>query len=101
MSTESATKPLTEEEVFQRNLEISGAFTMAVLRNPRMLNDIPHGVTIIFLPEDDPELAAYNRTLIARVLDEGRDVWVRHVKPGEFPPLPPLDHNPWDDVRRQ
>jgi len=98
MSAPATTTPtLDQDEAIRRNLEIASAFTMAVARNEELLAQIPDDVTIVFMPDDDPELCAYNRALAIQRIDEGRDVWVRRVKPGEFPPLPHLDHNPFDD----
>lgn len=42
--------------------------------NPALLDEIPQDATVVFIPESDPELAAFNRELGALREREGRHV---------------------------
>jgi|SRR5579884_1479176 len=79
-----------------RNIELACRFTKLLLDNPELMDRIPYGVSIVFLPEDDPDLSAYNVEVGLHRLREGRDVYFRHVKPGEFPPWEPPDPAVWE-----
>jgi hypothetical protein len=68
--------------VIEHNLELARAFITAQLEHPEQLAEIPAGEpspTVILLPDDDPELAAYNLQLGLRAIKDGRNVYFRHV----------------------
>jgi hypothetical protein len=56
--------------------------TRAVLVDPTLLDEIPDGVTLVLLPDDDPDVAAEQIEAGLFAVREGRDVLFRHIRPG-------------------
>jgi len=50
----------TYEEQMNRNLELTEEHLKALLDHPELLDIIPEGATVIYLPANDPELRATN-----------------------------------------
>jgi hypothetical protein len=48
------------DEQVQRNLDLAERFLHQVIDDPRMLDTIQDGTTVVLVPEDDAELAAAN-----------------------------------------
>jgi len=67
------------EGVVERSIALVSAFTQAVIQDPSLGAGIPKGATLVLIPEDDPELAAYNRHLGERAQATGKVVHVQHV----------------------
>lgn len=60
-----------------KDLELTRVFSLAVIEDPTILEDIPNGVLLMLMPDDDPE---YSATCIERGLAavaQGRDVYFR------------------------
>jgi hypothetical protein len=57
---------MKREELFRRNHELFEMFMLESLDDPALTAHIPSGASVIFLPENDPELLAANLEL-ARV----------------------------------
>ena len=74
------------EGVVERNLMLLTAFTRAVIANPSLGAEIPKGATLVLIPDDDPELAAYNRSLGERAQAAGKVVHIRRIHGLEFDP---------------
>lgn len=72
-------KDTSKEGVVERNIALVSAFTQAVIRDPSLGAGIPKGATLVLIPEDDPELAAYNRHLGERAHAAGKVVHIQHV----------------------
>jgi len=66
--------------MFDRNLTLAFQLADAIVDDPALLEKIPEGATVIFLPDDDPELATANRAMGPAALDRGEDVYFRHVR---------------------
>lgn len=65
---------LTYEEQMNRNLELTEAHLRAVIEHPELLNEIPDGATVIYLPDDDPELREANLEMALDIVRKtGRD----------------------------
>ena len=47
----------------ERNLALTGQVTRYFLGNPQMLDSLPDGFELVILPNDDPEMQAYNLAL--------------------------------------
>ena len=78
------TTPRTPPDADQidRNIDLAFAFIREQLDHPERLAEIPVGddePTIILLPADDAELSARNLRLGLRAVEEGRNVYFRHV----------------------
>jgi len=54
---------MKKDEVAARNLLIGAEFDKFVIEHPEVLDQIPDGAQLIFLPEYDPELCAENLKL--------------------------------------
>ncbi len=72
------------DSVVARGLALAGAFTRAMIADPALATDMPNGATLILLPDDDRELADYNRALGERVQARGEIVYVKHVRADEL-----------------
>jgi hypothetical protein len=68
-----------------KNLELGRHFTLSIFEDPFLLDDIPDGITLILIPDDDEELAKANMEMMVGVVRSGRDVLVRLVRPSELP----------------
>lgn len=72
-------KTLTEREV-----ELSAAFVDAFYEDVSILDDIPNGVTLALLTDDDPELFESSLQIAESAARRGADVYIRHfarIKP--------------------
>ncbi|MDP9375079.1 MAG: hypothetical protein M3Q65_22055 [Chloroflexota bacterium] len=77
-----AATPRTPEEVQAldaRDTELHIAFLHMLLADDALQAEIPAGATLMLLPADDPELAAYNRERGVAAAAHGHNVYFRHV----------------------
>jgi hypothetical protein len=65
---------MTKSEMGRKNLELLKLFTQKVIDSAEFAKQIPKGATVVFLPENDPELAAANRRIAQRVRKDGKKV---------------------------
>ncbi len=65
----------------QRAISTTFDFTRAIFADPSILDDIPDGVMLVLIPDDDPELAAAEIEIAA--VRWGEDVYFRHLRPGD------------------
>lgn len=72
-------EPKTRERFAQKNLRMAFEHLQDIFDNPGLLDEIPDDVTLIYLPDDDPELSAFNRDLGALRESEERTVIYRRV----------------------
>ena len=79
-------RPLDERTAADRNLELAFALIQSHLENPDLLQEIPNGATVIFIPEDDPALAEHNFGLARAALARGKNVFLKRV-----PSMAPVD----------
>jgi hypothetical protein len=61
---------LTYEEQMNRNLELTEMHLKALLDHPELLDTLPEGATVIYLPADDPELREANRRMAMDIVRE-------------------------------
>ncbi len=52
---------MNPDEVMEKNLTYSFEFSLYVMQNPDLADQIPPNSRIVLLPGDDPELARINR----------------------------------------
>ncbi|MBL7065886.1 MAG: hypothetical protein ISS49_17050 [Anaerolineae bacterium] len=71
---------MNRDEQFRRNHDLFEIFMQQVLDDPELLDDIPNGVNIVFLPDNDPELLEANRELGRIKRQEGKQVVFVQVK---------------------
>ncbi len=77
-------------EYIERSLALTLAFNRRLIDDPEFAASIPHGVTVVLLPEDDPEFVQLSIALGLEAIREGRDVLFRYVRAGESED-PPAD----------
>jgi len=63
-----------------KNIDLAFAFADAILNDPEMLTRIPDGATIVLIPKDDPEQAAYNIHLGVAAVKRGDNAYFLHVE---------------------
>jgi hypothetical protein len=51
---------MSDDKTFEKNVSLNTEFTRYVLEHPDILDQIPDGARLIFLPEDDLELCQIN-----------------------------------------
>jgi hypothetical protein len=57
----------------------------AVVADPSILDEIPNGCTLVLLPQDaDEAFVEANLAIALRAARRGRNVYIRHVAPGEW-----------------
>jgi len=61
---------LTYEEQMSRNLSLTEGHLKTLLDHPELLDTIPEGATVIYLPADDPELREANLEMAMDVVRE-------------------------------
>lgn len=60
------------ETIVEKNITLSFEFERYVAEHPEMLNQIPDGAAVVFLPKDDPELYRVNLETARKVQAEGK-----------------------------
>ncbi|RLC63349.1 MAG: hypothetical protein DRI80_04140 [Chloroflexota bacterium] len=63
-----------------RNMILYAEFEQYLLEHPELDKQIPDGTSVVFMPEDDPELCQANRALLNQAKREGRKVVIIRVK---------------------
>ena len=84
--------------IANKNLDLARLFGLAIIADPSMLDDIPNGVQLVLLPDDDPDLVQTNIAIGLKAIRQGKDVYFRHVRVADFPPEPELtdeQRRPW------
>ena len=51
---------MSNKEIIYKNLEQHSLFMQYALEHPEILEEIPPGAEVVFIPEDKPELAKIN-----------------------------------------
>lgn len=74
---------MTYEEQVHKNMELSEQFSLYALDHPEILEQIPEGAQVVFLPEDDPELAEQNQKILDRLTHEQVTVVIVRMRPAE------------------
>ena len=71
---------MTEQQIFQKNLELSTEFSKYLLAHADLESKIPEGAQVVFLVEDDPELSRRNLELAESQKKEGQRILFVRVK---------------------
>lgn len=77
---------MTENEFFERSLEISTEFDRYVLAHPEVAEKIPDDALLIFLLEDDAEFSKRSLEIARKKREEGQPVVLVKIK-GLAPPV--------------
>lgn len=65
---------MKKDEMIARNMIIGAEFDKFVIEHPEVLDKIPDGAQLIFLPEYDPELCAENLKLSKSMREKKKPV---------------------------
>ncbi len=71
-----------DEAVNQRvaqTLDMAQVFLNAVFDDPSLLDEIPDGANVVFVPDDDEQVAAANTAAAARMRQAGKLVYLVRV----------------------
>ena len=70
--TPETTRNRHQRDVVERNVKLSGEFTLYLANHPEIFDVLPDLFELVLLPDDDPELRAYSLELLDRrsVLDQ-------------------------------
>jgi hypothetical protein len=71
---------MTNQEMFEKNQQLSTEFDLYLLDHPELADDIPDGALIVFMPEFDKVLARRNRSLASKSKTRGQPVVYVQVK---------------------
>ena len=71
---------MTPDEMVQRNLDLHAEWMRYVFENPDALDRIPPQAVLVFVPEDDVELATENLKTVDSVKRAGQTVVVIRMK---------------------
>lgn len=75
-----STRILDQHTLVDRNLTLVGEHLAAVFTDATLLETIPQrGATVVFIPDDDPDLAQCNLDLALQFFAEGKNVYLYHV----------------------
>jgi hypothetical protein len=77
----SERKPHTDAEVAQieANIDLAFRFMEEAIDDPAILDKIPNGAAVVFLPADNPDLSMANFALATKLAEGGRQVQMRVV----------------------
>ncbi len=68
------------QEIAERVLTLTGEFMRFIAANPTVAPTVPDGATVILLPDNDPDVAAYNMRLGMNAVAAGENVYFLHVE---------------------
>lgn len=69
---------MRKEDLFRKNHLLGVEFDRYLLEHPELMEQIPEGAEIIFLPEDDPDLLQENLKIVKdKKLESGAVLMVR------------------------
>ena len=91
-ATEAAPAPLNpiSDQIVGQTFDLA----RAVVADPSILDEIPEGCTLVLLPQDaDEAFVEANLAIALRAARRGRNVYIRHVAPGEWSVGPDTDGN--------
>ena len=69
----------------ERNVTAAFDLISQIIDDPSIIDTIPEGATIVFIPRDDPAAAAANLQLGIDSVQSGEDVYFRHVDTLDIP----------------
>ena len=80
MSVETTPYDVATMEITNRNIKLSFDFARRILADATILDDIPDGVNLVLLLEDDPSFNEINIEIGLKALRHGEDVYFRYVR---------------------
>lgn len=80
MTTETTDQGATTAFI-ERNMVLAFWYMRQQIERPELASEVPDGATLVLLPDNDPELAAFNRARAVAEVEAGKNVYIRHVRP--------------------
>ena len=71
---------MTDNEMFNKNIDLQTAFMQYALAHPEILDKLPSDYQLVILPEDDPELARRNQELLKKQKPGDKPIVVVRMK---------------------
>lgn len=71
--------------IVEKNIVAAFNLLSQIIDDPGILDTIPEGANIVFIPRDDPDAPAENIQLGITVVQKGEDVYFRHVETLDTP----------------
>ena len=84
----SAIAPDTQEHQDKRN-DVHDRFLLAAIADPALFADVPKGMLLCLLPDDDPAFIERELIVGADAVRRGRDAYFRHIRVADLPEPPP------------
>ncbi len=78
MSIETRAPHDLAKAIASKDLALTRDFGLEIINDPTLLEQIPDGVMLVLLPDDDPEYAAFCIKRGLADLERGFDVFFRH-----------------------
>lgn len=72
-------------DLISRTIALGFDFVQAIIDDPSIADDIPNGVTLVLIPDDDPELAEREFESAIESARKGQDVYIRHFQRSNTP----------------
>jgi hypothetical protein len=87
------------KNVVERNIALTGELMRYLIEHPQLFNSLPETFELIILPDDDPEIRAYNLDLLDGYGSEGklivfaritssRERDIKQIVPSLYAPVP-------------
>lgn len=76
---------MTKDEMFHKNLMFNKEFALYMMEHPKVAEEIPSNAIVVFLPEDDPELAEANLMMAEDMQEPGQPIVL--IRIGELRPI--------------
>ena len=71
---------MSDQELFEKNLELSTEFSKYLLGHPELESKIPQEAQVLFLVDSDPDLSRKNMEMARKQKAGGQSVVFVHVK---------------------
>jgi len=71
---------MTDDEMFERNLELQTVFMQYLFDHPDILDRLPDDFRLIILPDDDSELGQRNLELLGRQGDSDKPLIIARMR---------------------
>ena len=81
---------MKKNDVVERNISLTEEIMRYLLDNPQIFKSLPDNFEMVILPENNPEIGAYNLSLLDKFGNEGKEIVFARVgasKPSFFAPV--------------
>lgn len=93
------TAPDTQEHIDNR-WDLHQRFLQAAIADPALFADIPFGVVLFLLPDDDPSFVERELVVGADAVRRGKNVYFKQIRVADLPEPTPVSTEPIPGRRR-